>query len=434
MSTRLEYLKKVLSIHHSASPLKNKDWYSIAFGIPILKDTDIGNKKYLDLVIKSNGLYYLNETNDLIKIIDYKEKTPLYVFKEEIEADSSFSPLIKDKIKTTIGRLIVNIFIIYPALNDKIGYINAPITPSYLEKIFIDKVKDDNIATDRDISVSEMVNCIDRLYFLSSIAHISNVASTYKAITPPPGIAKIKKELLKKYEGKLSDPVEFTNYEKELEDIDKEYLKDDVAAKHVFNKKSNLARKKMYLDFGDPLDFDKRSIANPILKSLDEGIDTSEDEFYKYVNDSRYGSYSRGSSTELGGYTYKILQRSLAGLTITDKECSTTKGILVSIDDSNYTKLINRYIKDKNIWVHIPDKDTAGKYKSKTVELRSLMYCKSPDNTICYKCMSEEYKNIPNGVTNIASDVSSVILGLFMKLMHVSAISSTNLEVADLLH
>ena len=48
--------------------------------------------------------------------------------------------------------------------------------------------------------------------------------------------------------------------------------------------------------------------------------------------------------------------------------------------------------------------------------------------------MAEEDKDIPNGVTNIASEVSSVILGLFMKLMHVSAISSTNLDMKDLVN
>ena len=76
----------------------------------------------------------------------------------------------------------------------------------------------------------------------------------YKAITPPPGIEKKKEELKKEYGDRLKDPVTFVEFENRLREIDKEYLKDDPAAKAIFNKKSVTGRTKMFLTYGTTLD------------------------------------------------------------------------------------------------------------------------------------------------------------------------------------
>lgn len=429
MLTKLEYLK--LAINYNK--IEDKSWYINCFAIPILKDESNWETKNLgDIVTKIDGLYFIDNEKTLTKISDYKKDTPLFSFQDIIEIDPSWGPFIKSKIQTKIGNLIINALIIYPSFKDKLGYINEPIKISSIEKILAQRVVSDNDAKENDITVSEMIDCMDRFSFLTNLSNIINIAATPKAITPPPDIDKIKKELFKEYEGQLHDPVKLVELENKLSAIDNEYLKDDPAAKNIFNKKSKTARKKMFLIYGDTNDFEKSTTARTVEQSLLEGLNTSEKDFPKYMNDLRIGSFSRGASTQLGGYTYKILQRSLSSLTISPVECNTKRGLKRLIDDSNVSKLVNRYILESGKWILIGSLDQAKKYIGKNIEIRSSMYCNSPKNTICYKCMNEVYKTNPTGVTNIASELSSVLLSLFMKLMHGSITESTNVSIEDL--
>lgn len=434
MTTRMEYLKKCIV---SGNPIEYKNWYTYCFAIPLLKDTpNWKDATPLSTVTQNDGLYYidLNENNEniLVKIVDYKRDTPLFSFQEEIEVDPTWLPTISSKITTKIGILIVNALVLYPALSTKIDYINSKIKVSDIETILANRVRNDDIATERDITVAEMINCIDRLCFLSNLATLVNLAATPKAITPPPNIDKIRKDLLKEYEGQLHDPVKVVELENKLAEVDKEYLADDPAAKNIFNSKSKTARKKMFLMLGDTMDFIDDNENKVVVSPLKEGLSTSPEDFPKYMNDLRLGSFARGSSTALSGYSYKILQRSLTGLTILDKPCDTTRGYKRTIDGKSYKKLVSRYIKSGTKWTLIDNIENAKQYVNKEVEIRSIMYCTSPGNTVCYACMSEAYKNFPNGITNIAANISSTLMNQFLKLIHGKITETVNIEMDDL--
>ena len=435
MTTRLEYLKKCIV---SGKPIEYKNWYTHCFAIPLLKDTANWKDSTtpLSVVTQGDGLYYtdLNENNEyvLVKIVDYKRDTPLFSFQEEIEVDSSWLPTISSKITTKIGILIVNALVLYPALGTKVDFINSKIKVSEIESILANKVRNDDVATDKDIRVAEMINCIDRLCFLSSLATLVNLAATPKAITPPPNIDKIRKELLKEYQGQLHDPVKVVELETKLAEVDKEYLADDPAAKNIFNSKSKTARKKMFLMLGDTMDFIDDGENKVVVSPLTEGLSTSPEDFPKYMNDLRLGSFARGSSTALSGYSYKILQRSLTGLTILDKPCDTTRGYKRIIDSKSYKKLVSRYIKSGTKWILIDSLESAKQYVGKEVEIRSTMYCTSPGNTVCYACMSEAYKTFPNGITNIAANISSTLMNQFLKLIHGKITETVNIDMEDL--
>lgn len=434
MTTRLEYLKKCIV---GGKPIEYKNWYTHCFAIPLLKDTtNWKDCTPLSIVTQNDGLYYtdLNESNEyvLVKIVDYKKDTPLFSFQEEIEVDPSWLPTISSKITTKIGILIVNALVLYPALSTKVDYINSKIKVSDIETILANKVRNDDVATEKDVTVAEMINCIDRLCFLSSLATLVNLAATPKAITPPPNIDKIRKDLLAEYKDQLHDPVKVVELENKLAEVDKEYLADDPAAKNIFNSKSKTARKKMFLMLGDTMDFIDDGENKVVVSPLKEGLSTSPEDFPKYMNDLRLGSFARGSSTALSGYSYKILQRSLTGLTILDKPCDTTKGYKRTIDSKSYKKLVSRYIKSGTKWVLIDSLETAKQYVDKEVEIRSTMYCTSPGNTICYACMSEAYKSFPNGITNIAANISSVAMSQFLKLIHGKITETVDIEINDL--
>lgn len=435
MLTKLEYLKAAIA----ANKIEDKSWYFSCFAIPILKEESNwkDKAKQLDIVTRLDGLYYVDTDTKgelvLKKITDYVKDEPLYRFQDKITIDPSWGPFINTKTETKIGILIINALILYPSFKNKLGYINETIKISNIEKLLAERVVSDKDAKETDITVTEMIKCFDRFNFLTNLASIINISATKKAITPPPNILKIKQEMMKEYEGQLHDPVKLVELEQRLIAIDNEYLADDPAAKNIFNKKSKTARKKMFLIYGDTMDFEKSTNTRAISSSLLEGLSTKEEDFPKYMNDLRVGSFSRGSSTQLGGYTYKILQRSLSSISISPVECNTKRGLKRFINDYNVSKLLNRYVMLDDKWTLIESMEQANKLKGKEVIIRSSMFCTSPKNTICYKCMNEIYKTIPSGVTNIASELSATLLTLFMKLAHGKISESTTIDMKDLI-
>lgn len=432
---KLEYLKKVIT---ETNLYNDKSWYVSAFALLI--------KEYIDDSWKTNAIKYsiiktidklnyvdIDEAGNLIlvPISGYKKNEPLFTFQEEIEVDNTWLPSIDKKITTKIGNLIVNTLVIYASFKNKVPYINTVIKVSDLEAIIASKLKNDNEAKEGDILVSDMTEFVDRLYFLTNLADIINISATYKTITSPPGLKAEKTKLLKEYNGNLHDPVKLVEFENKLQAIDDEYMKDDPTNK-ITNKKSKIARKKMFLVFGSERGFEETSEVNPIVKSLEEGVDTDDKVFPEYMNGLRSGAYSRGAETVKGGVTYKVLQRSLSNLNIVDVDCKTTKGLVRFIDKLNYVKLVNRNIKVGGKWVTITNIEEAKKYIDKSIEIRSAMFCKSEENTLCCYCLSTLYANQPGGIASLAAEVSGSVLGLFLKQMHSVQASTVRIEMEDL--
>ena len=435
MLTKLEYLKK--AVQH-VRPLERKDWYVYAFALPKLKDNPNWKETLehqYELICQSDGLYYLdyNESEKVLsKIVDYKVGERLFDPQDKIEVDSSWLSSIKGTLLTKIGTLIVNTVAIHSVVGNRVEYINKEkLSPNEIETIISTKTKNNDQLTDKDISVSEMIQCIDNLNFFTCVSSILNVSATRKTITPPPGIEKEKEKLKAELGDKINDPVTFVEFENKLREIDKEYLKDDPAARAVFNKKSVTGRTKLFLTLGSTLDFEEDPVNNKIIRSLSEVTPPDPEDYAKQMNDLRYGSFARGSSTALSGYAYKILQRALSGLEVSPVACKTTKGIKRLITKANAKKLINRYIKN-NSWVLIKDKEEAEKYIGKEVEFRSTRYCLSPNNTVCYACMSENYKTQPNGISTLASSMSTVLMVTFLKLNHGVTTELVDIELSDL--
>jgi len=435
MLTKLEYLKEAVK---QVSPLERKDWYIYAFALPVLKDRpdwkDVLQHRY-ELIAMSDGLYYLDYNDEgkiLSKIVDYVKGEPLFNPQTKIEVDNSWLSSIDGKIETKIGTLIVNTVAFHSVVGNRLPYINKE-RPSIgeIENIISTRTKNDADKTDKDISVNEMTACLDNLNFFMCVSGILNIAATRKAITPPPGIEKKKEELKKEYGESLKDPVKFVEFENRLREIDKEYLKDDPAAKAIFNKKSVTGRTKMFLTYGSTLDFEEDPVNNKVISSLSEGFPTDPKEYAKLMNDLRFGSFARGSSTALSGYAYKILQRSLSGVTVSPVACNTTKGFKRLITKENSKNMVNRYIKDKG-WTLIKDKSQAETYIGKEVEFRSTVGCTSPGNTVCFACMSDNYKTQPNGISTLASSMSTVLMITFLKLNHGVTTELVDISVDDL--
>lgn len=434
--TKLEYLKLCVQ---DAKPLEDLKWYINTMGIPTGLTSDISTLNHLDPYLKPDGMYFVEVVEGQAtqtKISDYAKDKPLFLPRDRLEVDSTWLKSIKSKMETNVGRLLINTVAIDYVFKDRVEYINKQFDIGKLQDILSVRVVDQHklfADTPNSVSVQEYLDCIDRCWFFSKISKLVTVAASEKIITAAPGIDKLREKLLKENQDKLSDPVVVASVADQLNQYDVEYLKDDMAAKLILtgNKKGNTARKKMYQMYGDVNDFDQSGSSMPITGTMNQGVDTSDDVLPKYINDLRYASYSRGHSTQLSGYSYKILQRSLSGLEVTDQDCMTTKGL--KRVPTKGSRLVNRYVSTGGSkWTLVETPEQGDKYLGQVVTVRSPMYCQSKGNTICYKCLGENYKGIKNAVNNIAANFSGELMTLFLKRMHTSGYTLTTINPEDL--
>lgn len=428
MITKEQYLKECVK---SRTPLEDKRWYIGVLSI-LLPNSNPITEPYI-LTRRTNGLFFKRpDEQEEIGISDFKPNEALYRPNDKITIDASWLPHVQNEVETTVGRLIVNAAAIYPAVGARIGYINKPIKIQQLENIISDLMKneDDIKNPDKDISVSQYIDCMDRLWFFTKVSTMVSVAATPKTVLPPPGIDQLRDKLLKEYDGKLSDPVVVATIADTLSKHDQDFLRDDPAAPFILGKKGQTARKKLYQMYGETNDFGAGLGSDPIVSTMQQGVDTSETVLPKYINDLRFASYSRGHSTQLSGYSYKILQRSLSGLEIAQEPCSTQRGFSRLINQPD--KLVNRYVRSNGKWVLVADSQQAGSYMGKMIEVRSPMYCTKEGNSICYACLGENYKGSKNAINNIAAGFSGELMTLFLKRMHTSGFSLTDIHMDDL--
>lgn len=427
MTTKEQFLKECVNRQY---PLEDKRWYLALMSILLPMDTN-PTEKYIP-VRKATGLVYLDEEGVEQTITDIKPQQALYKPTDKVIIDSSWLPYVQGSVETTVGRLLVNAAALYPSVGGRLGYVNKAMTPKSIESSIAALMKnEDEIKNpDKEISVPQYVDCMDRVWFFTKLSSIVTVAATPKTVLPAPGTDQLRERLLKENEGKLSDPVVVASIADALTAHDKEYLKDDPAAQHIIGKKGQTARKKLYQMYGETNDFAAGLGSDPITSTMQQGIDTSEEILPKYMNDLRMASYSRGHSTQLSGYSYKILQRSLSGLEIAQEPCTVKTGLTRLV--TNPGKLINRYVQSGSKWVLVNNQEEAGAYLGKVISVRSPMYCASGNNSICYACLGENYKGAKNAINNIAAGFSGELMTLFLKRMHTSGFSLTDIHMKDL--
>ena len=442
MTTKLDYLKRcILALH----PLEDKNWYISSLGIPLpskdhlpLKDLPI-----LTLIRTQDSLVYVDHvsTDDpahpteakLVPIVDWKKGQPLFYSTDHVIVDNTWLSSVSGSLETTVGCLMVNAVALNKTLGSRFPYVNGHITVSSLESAMGPNIKDPEEfkPNTRDISITEYLECKDRLWFFTKMSPIVTSASSRKMITPAPGTDELRKKLLKEAEGKLADPVTVAGIMQTLDKHDKAYLAGDRTSDIMSDGKATTARKKINLMYGETNDFVTSLTSEPITTPMSEGINVSPDTLYKYMNDLRLASYSRGNSTQLAGYTYKILQRSLSGVEITDTPCKTTKGLIRTIDDPR--KLHGRYARLSNKWTLIATLEEAATYKGKKVEVRSPMECRAEGFTVCADCMGSTFRGMKNAMNNIAAGFSGELMSLFLKRMHTSGFKLTDIDVLDLI-
>lgn len=386
------------------------------------QDTDlvrVNNKKY-EVLVDGEWVTITNKTTDE-PLLRYNEKITLT--KEDI------SNIEKDiKLETTVGRAIANKILLANTFVDKIPFINKMFDVSTIEKQLPQLIYSDAI------TIQQYLKFVDACSFIQALSNLFVVSVTYKAITPPPGIEKKKKELMEKMDkehGKewRTNTVKIAGFIDELQKVDKEYLKDDPSrGKTLTGKIQNNARVKQYVAFGTEANFGD---VNLVEDSLDEGYPKDKDKLTTIMNNIRSGSFSRGHETQKGGAVAKDLLRSATSVNIRNGDCGSNMFKTVLVDESNKKSLKGTfYLNESNKLTKLENPDVL---VGKEIKIRSPLFCKEKGKNFCTTCCGSMLENRPTYTGLQLTRISAEILTIALKSMHDSTIKQVETNIFELL-
>lgn len=424
--TKLDYLKLAI-----ANQLyQNKAWIVSAFALTKQDNVKpIAFHLYHDIT----GHYYYDDQLNKVKISDAKVNEPLFNFLDIITVDKTLCSNVREPVETKLGNLLFNLICMVYAFKDKIPFVTGKVSVGKIEAIIAPILVDDGKGIDGKIEVSSYKKWIDSLRYLESIADICVVSATEKNIQLAPGFEVFKKNLIKEYEGRLNDPVVFSEFEKKLQGFDDEYLSDDPSTRAFMSGKvRNIARTKMFLTMGAQDTFNTELSPKPVLNSLHEGIPTDAEDFKNLMNGTRSGIFSRAAETQQGGVTAKYMLRAANTFKIDKEDCGTTNGIHRQYSKDNISNLVGRYIVSNGKTTLIENLEQANNYLDKSIYVRSPMYCKSVGNSLCKICAGKRLSQLPTGLSIPLTDISSTIITISLKAMHGRVLSTAKVIPKEL--
>jgi hypothetical protein len=405
--------------------LDKLNWY---YSVLSLQSSDYVENEYIKY---QNKKYYAMVDNNYVEIED--ASGTIFDIKDVVKLSNSDLINIDKDVETTIGLAIVNYILLVNNFGKKIAYINDSMSVGSIEKIIVKMLNNDTI------TISEYTKFVDSCSFLTNFSRLVSVSATKKNILPPPGIKAHKKksidEMVKEY-GPDWDK-DFTlvkKFEDKLTSFDNEWMKDDPSNNMlVSGKVKGAGRTKTFLMFGAEAGFDRSGKATTITESLDEGWPQDSDKLATMFNASRSGSFDRGSETQKGGVTAKVVLRATNSVKINPGiDCGSKIGKSILINEINKQYIIDRYIlvNGKSILL---DEDNIKQYIGKYIDIRSPQYCKLDKNNLCGVCVGKKLEQHKDGISLLMTDISATILAISLSAMHFKELSTVELNMNETL-
>lgn len=330
-------------------------------------------------------------------------------------------------IKTTIGRFIFNKFLNEGVFGDKLPYFNEEkemdfdklVVVKFIEGVFPMKLNS--------------LYQTKKAWIECTPTEIIVPGLSFNILAENPIVIKRKKELYKQYEKeiKAGDINVSKKIEDELCDLARKLNKDDPSMRLYNLKKPSFSNnyKNMCVMVGAQRDNDGDGF-HISMNNYEEGI--PKDEYDNYADQLVGGTYARSVATKDGGYLVKKSNAALQNETCNtdiNSDCGTSLTMKVELTDYNIKMYYWRFIKDGNKYIQLTPLN-ADSYKNKTVNMRSVMFCKG--KSYCAKCAGTLYPslNIKNvGLT--CSDAPSKLLNNSMKSFHDATIKITSINFED---
>lgn len=324
-----------------------------------------------------------------------------------------------------------HIVLVY-AFGDKIPFSPEPITLKDVENIIAKKLTDnpeempgkehDKIYVYEYLRYTEAVGTL-----LAGLPQLFTPGTTRKSLVTDPKVRDLRQKLLKETEGRHHDPATISMIKGELEKVDREWVKGDDSEDYLIGKKNfSIVRMKTLLMHGEESAFGDGTNVTLIPTSLDEGLNLNN--LPDYANSLREGSFNRGAQTAMGGEEVQYLIRVFQNHSITEDDCGSKVGLERVIPVGSAKRYSGHYILEAGKLVHLTD-DNISKYAGKKVVVRSPMLCHTPGAGYCSKCMGDAIAKFPLSLGTQASDVGSMMLYIFMKKAHGTALRTTRYDL-----
>lgn len=375
--------------------------------------------------------YYDPEKEAFVKIEDGVPGKPLLEFKRGISLKAGDLPNLNKDVITTYGNVIFNMCTLVYGFGSKYPFVEGLVSIRKLEQQIARKLKDtvpDNQKNDTDLYCDEYIKFADGIQYLTELNNMIVWGVTEKALTPPPGIGEVKKQLLEKYKDQLDDPIVINKIYNELIKYDTEYLKDDPSENFLISGKlRNVVRRKLFLMQGAEAGLGDRNELDLVTNSLTEGF--QPEKFPTLNNIARAGSFDRGSETQLGGVSTKEILRATSNIRIVKGDCGTKLGMELKVDKDNVNKLIDLRVMETNDSILIEDEAMASKYLGKTIYKRSPLFCKLEKTDFCEYCIGKRIADTETGASMAATELGGTFLGIFMSSMHAKELTVAEMDL-----
>lgn len=377
-----------------------------------------------------------NPTADMFATLfaRYDDKSPKYYIDDYITIGPEQSPFVKPNSTTTIGIYIFNKFIIEPM--NVFGYINKTIPVKTWEGL------EDSIAealTAYDITTEQAAEFIDRSQYLlgGPLAQLINPSVTHDIITLPPKATKLRKELIKQNKEKLdqNDPIVSSDVAREVVDQALQEMEDKKAVGKEFFDSGAIDPynnyRTMFVMKGAIKDNTGESPTGykVITSNYNEGI--SKEDMPKIADSLVTSSYMSGIATADSGTLGKKYNALGQKVKIAEpgSDCGTKQTMKVTITK----RYLYRYIVENGKLILL-DEETLPKYEGKVCNLRTPIYCKSPDPTYCNKCVGERPYRVGNYNLGLSfMIISGSTMNAALKTKHDVTVHYKTIHVEDIL-
>jgi len=399
------------------------DWVIRAFSV-IQEAPDAWREDPTDyrIVQTPSGVFFVDPTkdHDLTPLIGVEPNKAPFDPKERVALKFGDVDNLTAPIESYYGNLFFNYqCLVYP-FGNKIPYMQGRVTSAQLEKEVLKRYKEtpeDGHFDPKAIYTQEYLKFADAVFHLENYMQLFTPAGSEKSMTTHPEMKKLREKLFEENKEHLHDPAVFAQITKELEKLDRDWLKDDPDSMDFYLKAKSfkVVRRKLFETIGSDAGLSGGVEINPVKRSLSEGWDA--DVFPQLNNAHRAASYSRGAETALGGEQVKWLLRSSSNMVITEKDCGSQLGTLHRINDNHVGFTA---ITDKGQF--LLDETNIQPYLGKVLKLRSSMFCQLPKTDYCQVCVGARLSLNPTSMFTAISKIGDIMLAISLASAHSAAI------------
>lgn len=329
------------------------------------------------LVILENEpdrLYFSDHQDEGFKqLAEYKPGHALFKFSDVINLKSNDLPNVKTDITECYGNVIINAVLFCYPFGDKIPFMTGKITPSAIKKELIPRLTGKQEEGKQPITVDEFVKHADAASSLEGWVLMCAPSVTKEALSPAPGVLKLRDELFEKHKHELDNPVVIANIAMELAKYEKEVLgKTEADGFYLSSKSYDVVRMKRFIMYGLEGGFGGTK-PELIKSSLNEGWNMEA--FPAMVDGLRSGSYARGMETAKGGELYTIMQRVYQNVEVKDTDCGSKRGMSWTITKDNHHMFAGLYqvVSGKPKLI---EEGSTEQLVGSSIEVRTPMLCK----------------------------------------------------------